>query len=163
MSAPCAQCYKEADGLPDHRIKPNWGYCAHHVTLLKAELEHQKQLYEVCSQSRTVLTGTISELKEKLKNLQFRYDESNTDRTRLSTVIGKEMSKHYRPIEYVYQHDNVLKRIEKLWEAKEGTHEYFELQILALMVARYEQKEWPIEPPTKEMMDEFLKDQGIIK
>ena len=45
-------------------------------------------------------------------------------------------------------HRNALARIDELMEASEGTSEAIELEILAVLVERYEREAFPIDPPT---------------
>jgi len=40
--------------------------------------------------------------------------------------------------------ERAIKRIEKLWDAEEGTPEYYELDILSLLVSEYEKKRYPL-------------------
>ena len=40
--------------------------------------------------------------------------------------------------------ERAIKRIEEIWDAAEGTPEYYELDILSLMVSDYEKKKYPL-------------------
>lgn len=48
------------------------------------------------------------------------------------------------PILTDQDNENALKRIEEIWDAKEGTAEYYELDILSLLVSEYEKKRYPL-------------------
>lgn len=52
-----------------------------------------------------------------------------------------------RPIRTQADHRAALARIEALWDAKPRTLEHDELEILAVLVAAYEDQRWPILPP----------------
>ena len=52
-----------------------------------------------------------------------------------------------RPIRTRTDHTAALGRIEALWDARPGTPEHDELEILAVLVAAYEERHWPILPP----------------
>lgn len=52
-----------------------------------------------------------------------------------------------RPIHTRADHAAALARIEALWDARPGTPQHDELEVLAIVVAAYEDKRWPILPP----------------
>jgi HTH-type transcriptional regulator/antitoxin HigA len=52
-----------------------------------------------------------------------------------------------RPIRTQADHRAALTRIEALWDAKPRTPEHDELEVLAVLVAAYEERRWPILPP----------------
>jgi HTH-type transcriptional regulator / antitoxin HigA len=52
-----------------------------------------------------------------------------------------------RPIRTKADHRAAVKEIERLMEARRGTPEGDRLEVLALLVERYEEQEEPIEPP----------------
>jgi HTH-type transcriptional regulator / antitoxin HigA len=52
-----------------------------------------------------------------------------------------------QPIHTKADHAAALARIEALWEAKLGTPAHDELEVLAILVAAYEDGHWPILPP----------------
>jgi HTH-type transcriptional regulator/antitoxin HigA len=52
-----------------------------------------------------------------------------------------------RPIHTDADHQDALRRIEALWDAKEGTREFEQLDVLATLVDAYERKRWPIVKP----------------
>ncbi|MFA7257852.1 MAG: transcriptional regulator [Kiritimatiellales bacterium] len=56
----------------------------------------------------------------------------------------------------------MLKRIEVLMDAAPGTPEEEELELLGLLVERYEQEHYPIDPPTPLAMIEFIMDQNNL-
>jgi len=51
------------------------------------------------------------------------------------------------PIHTKADHAAALARIEALWNARPGTPEHDELEVLAILVAAYEDEHWPILPP----------------
>lgn len=44
-------------------------------------------------------------------------------------------------------YEAALERMKELWDAKPGTEEFDELDSLATLVDRYEEKEFPLQPP----------------
>ena len=52
-----------------------------------------------------------------------------------------------KPIRSKKEHQAALKEIEALWSAKEGSREADRLEVLALLVERYEQEHFPIPAP----------------
>lgn len=40
--------------------------------------------------------------------------------------------------------ERAIKRIDAIWDAEEGTPEYYELDILSLLVSEYEKKQYPL-------------------
>ena len=52
-----------------------------------------------------------------------------------------------KPIRNKREHQAALKEIRGLWSAKEGTPESDRLEVLALLVERYEQEHFPIPAP----------------
>ena len=52
------------------------------------------------------------------------------------------------PIKDDADHRRTLERIEAIWNAPEGTPEFFELDALATLVERYEERRWPIKAVT---------------
>jgi HTH-type transcriptional regulator / antitoxin HigA len=52
-----------------------------------------------------------------------------------------------RPIRTTKDYDAALARVEVLWDAKPGTPEHDELEVLVILVAAYEDRKWPILPP----------------
>jgi HTH-type transcriptional regulator/antitoxin HigA len=53
-----------------------------------------------------------------------------------------------RPIKTPEDHKAALARIDELMEAEDGTPEAAELEVLAILVQRYEQDAFPIDPPS---------------
>ena len=51
------------------------------------------------------------------------------------------------PIHNAKDHRTAIARIEALWNAKPGTPEHDEIEVLAVLVAAYEEARWPILPP----------------
>ncbi|TXK22431.1 hypothetical protein FVR03_23020 [Pontibacter qinzhouensis] len=52
-----------------------------------------------------------------------------------------------KPIRTEAGYQAALQRIEKLWEAVPGSPEAGELEVLVLLVSRFEQEHYPIEEP----------------
>ena len=52
-----------------------------------------------------------------------------------------------KPIKNKKDYENALKRVEKLWRAKENTPEGDEFEILFTLVEKYEEEHYPIVPP----------------
>ncbi len=52
-----------------------------------------------------------------------------------------------RPIRTEADHSAALARIEALWDARPGTPEHDEIEVLAILTAAYEDERWPIFPP----------------
>lgn len=53
-----------------------------------------------------------------------------------------------RPIKTPGDHEAALARIDQLMEAEEGTPEVAELEVLAILVEKYENEAFPIEAPS---------------
>jgi HTH-type transcriptional regulator / antitoxin HigA len=53
-----------------------------------------------------------------------------------------------KPIKTAAQHKVALKRIDRLMHARAGTPEAGELEVLAILVEKYERETFPIAPPT---------------
>jgi HTH-type transcriptional regulator/antitoxin HigA len=51
------------------------------------------------------------------------------------------------PIHTDAGHEAAITRIEALWDAQPGTPEHDELEVLAVLVAAYEDRRWPVLPP----------------
>jgi len=45
-------------------------------------------------------------------------------------------------------YDNAIERLEELWDAKEGTDEFNELELLGLLIEKYEEEHYKIDTPT---------------
>lgn len=45
-------------------------------------------------------------------------------------------------------YENALNRLEELWDAKEGTDEFDELELLGLLIEKYEQEHYAIDTPS---------------
>jgi HTH-type transcriptional regulator/antitoxin HigA len=52
------------------------------------------------------------------------------------------------PIKDDADHRRALERIEAIWNAPEGSPEFYELDALATLVERYEERRWPIAAAT---------------
>lgn len=63
------------------------------------------------------------------------------------------------PIRNSREHKNALKRIEELWDAKPGSDEDNELEVLITLANAYEDAHYPIEPPDPVSAIEFRLEQ----
>ena len=52
-----------------------------------------------------------------------------------------------QPIRTSADNDAALARIEALWDARPGTPEHDEFEVLSVLVSAYEDEHWPILPP----------------
>ena len=52
-----------------------------------------------------------------------------------------------QPIRTNADHEAALARIEALWDARPGTPEHDELEVLSVLVSAYEDEHWPVLPP----------------
>ena len=74
----------------------------------------------------------------------------------------------FKVIENEQEYSNVLQRIDELFDAKTGTQEGAELDLLTLIVEKYENEKYPVLPPDpidaiKERMTEIgLKDKDLV-
>jgi HTH-type transcriptional regulator / antitoxin HigA len=57
------------------------------------------------------------------------------------------MRSEIRPIRSEDDHAAALRRVEALWNASEGTPEGDELDVLITLIASFEKKRWPVDPP----------------
>ena len=53
-----------------------------------------------------------------------------------------------KPIKTARQHRAALKRIDRLMDARAGSREGAKLEVLAILVERYERHAFPIDPPS---------------
>ncbi len=67
-----------------------------------------------------------------------------------------------RPIKTKKDYQAALKRIEKLWGAKDNTPEGDEFEILFTLVEAYEEKHYPISPPHPLESIKFRMEQGHV-
>jgi len=67
-----------------------------------------------------------------------------------------------KPIRTIPEYDAALSRIDELFDAKPGTVEGDELEVLTALVEYYEKKEFPIDPPNPVEAIQFrMKQQGL--
>jgi HTH-type transcriptional regulator/antitoxin HigA len=64
-----------------------------------------------------------------------------------------------RPIKTIEDYENIMQRIDRLMDAAENTAEADELDILTLLIERYEAQAYPIEAPSAVDMIKFRMDQ----
>jgi len=131
--------------------------CAKVLSLSTQIKECQKSNEDLVKSYLSKSKEILSLLREN-KQLQLKLTEADKDRTKMSSVIHKEINVHFRHIQYEFQNENTLTRIGKLWDAPEGSADCFELSILAMMVSRFEGKAYPIGPPTAQELEDFLED-----
>jgi HTH-type transcriptional regulator/antitoxin HigA len=65
-----------------------------------------------------------------------------------------------QPIRTSADHDDALARIEALWDAKPGSPEHDELEVLSVLVSAYEDEHWPVLPPDPVEAIEFHMEQN---
>lgn len=54
---------------------------------------------------------------------------------------------HIKPVETKKDYEEAMLRLEKIFDAKKGTPESDELEILSLLIEKYEDKYFPIDSP----------------
>lgn len=64
-----------------------------------------------------------------------------------------------KPIHSDVEHAAALKRLEDLWDSREGTPEFEELELLGMVVDAYERVRHPIDDPTPLEQVQYLLDQ----
>lgn len=67
------------------------------------------------------------------------------------------------PIRSEADHDAAIARIEALWDARPGTPEHDEIEVLAVLVSAYEDERWPILPPDPVDAIKFHMEQNGLK
>ena len=67
------------------------------------------------------------------------------------------------PIRTEADHDAALARIEALWDARPGTAEHDELEVLGILVAAYEDVRWPILTPNPVEAIKFHMEQNGLR
>jgi HTH-type transcriptional regulator / antitoxin HigA len=67
------------------------------------------------------------------------------------------------PIHTDADHEAAITCIEALWDAKPGTPEHDELEVLAVLVAAYEDRRWPVLPPNPVDAIKFHMEQNGFK
>ncbi len=65
-----------------------------------------------------------------------------------------------QPIRTSAGHDAAVARIEALWDARPGTPEHDELEVLSVLVSAYEDEHWPVLPPDPVDAIKFHMDQN---
>ena len=69
-----------------------------------------------------------------------------------------------KPIRNKKEHQAALKEIEMLWKAKDGTPESDRLEVLALLVERYEQEHFPIpDPDPIDFLHYVMESRGLVR
>ena len=69
-----------------------------------------------------------------------------------------------KPIRNKKEHQAALKQIEALWEAKDGSADSDRLEVLALLVERYEQEHFPIpDPDPIDFMHYLMESRGLVR
>jgi HTH-type transcriptional regulator/antitoxin HigA len=67
------------------------------------------------------------------------------------------------PIHSDIDHEAAITRITALWDAQPGTPEHDELEVLAVLVAAYEERRWPVLPPDPVEAIKFHMEQNGFK
>jgi HTH-type transcriptional regulator/antitoxin HigA len=65
-----------------------------------------------------------------------------------------------KPIRTERDHEAALARIDEIFDAKPGTPEFDELDVLGTLVDAYEKTHWPIDPPSPVEAIKFRIEQG---
>jgi HTH-type transcriptional regulator/antitoxin HigA len=68
-----------------------------------------------------------------------------------------------KPIRTEQDHEAALARIDEIFDAKPGTAEFDELDVLGTLVDSYEKAHWPIDPPSPVEAIKFRIEQGQFK
>jgi HTH-type transcriptional regulator/antitoxin HigA len=68
-----------------------------------------------------------------------------------------------RPIHSEADHEAAMSRIAALWDARPGSPEHDELEVLAVLVSAYEDRRWPILPPDPVDAIKFHMEQNGLK
>ncbi|MCB8945802.1 MAG: transcriptional regulator [Ardenticatenaceae bacterium] len=69
-----------------------------------------------------------------------------------------------KPIKTESDYEAALQEIERLWEAEPGSSDGDKLDVLATLVAAYEEKQYPILPPDPvEAILHFMESQGLSR
>ena len=69
-----------------------------------------------------------------------------------------------KPIRNKKEHQAALKQIEALWEAKDGSADSDRLEVLALLVERYEQEHFPIpDPDPIDFLHYLMESRGLVR
>lgn len=69
-----------------------------------------------------------------------------------------------KPIRTKKEHHAALKEIDALWGAKDGTAESDRLEVLALLVERYEQEHFPIpDPDPIDFIHYVMESRGLVR
>ncbi len=69
-----------------------------------------------------------------------------------------------KPIRNKKEHQAALKEIEALWNARDGSAESDRLEVLALLVERYEQEHFPIpDPDPIDFMLYVMESRGLVR
>lgn len=61
--------------------------------------------------------------------------------------MQKQFDMEYKVIKNEKEYQKALNRLEKIFDAKKGTKEGDELELLALLIDKYEQEKYPIDLP----------------
>ena len=72
-------------------------------------------------------------------------------------------SRRKLPIHTEADHEAALARIAALWDARPGSQEHDELEVLAILVSAYEDRRWPILPPDPIEAIKFHIEQNNLK
>ena len=69
-----------------------------------------------------------------------------------------------RPIRSKKEHQTALKEIESLWSARDGTPESDRLEVLALLVERYELEHFPLPSPDPiDFLLHVMESRGLVR
>lgn len=74
------------------------------------------------------------------------------------------MTMELKPIRNKRDYQTALKAIDALWDAKDGTREADRLEVLSLLVERYEAEQWPIaDPDPIDFLEYVMESRGLTR
>jgi len=66
---------------------------------------------------------------------------------RMTRLTQKQFNMEYTVIKNEKQYNKAINRVEQIFDAKKSTHEGDELELLSLLIDKYEQEKYPIDFP----------------
>lgn len=86
----------------------------------------------------------------------------------LTKSMIKLMQKRYKMklqlLKNQTDYENAVNRLEELWDAQEGTDEFDELEVLGLLIEKYEEYHYKITPPTPITAIKFrMEQEGLMQ
>ena len=94
--------------------------------------------------------------------VHFNGTHREVDKTDAATVWG--MTMELKPVRSKKEHQAALKEIEALWSAKHGSPAADRLEVLSLLVERYEQEHFPIpDPDPIDFLHYVMESRGLVR